>query len=496
RLRGMLAEAGCGVLLTQADAAARFADCGVRVLVLDGEVAFFRQAIAQSPPPEPGRHSRQLAYIAFTSGSTGVPKGVCIEHRSVMRLVRGTQYASFAPDDVFLQFAPLAFDASTFEIWGCLLNGASLAIQPPAAASLEQLGATLRRENVTTLWLTAGLFHQMVDHQLEALAQVRQVLAGGDVLSPRHVRRLLEQPGERWFVNGYGPTENTTFTCCYRINRPEQVGATVSIGRPIANTQVYLVDAAMNRVPVGVAGELLAGGDGLARGYLNQPERTAASFIDNPFSAEPGAGSTAPGIWPAICSGDLEFLGRADRQVKIRGYRIELGEIEAALAAYPGVRQALVQAVTDESGGQRLYAYLVAGEGGSAEAVRAFLAERLPEYMLPSRIFFLGELPLNANGKVDTAALPREAAPVAAAPAESAASPTEKALVDMWEAVFNRRPIGTDEHFFVDLDGDSLQAALLIGRIAGVFSVDLPMDILFDAPTIAELAVILDGQPG
>jgi len=239
----------------------------------------------------------------------------------------------------------------------------------------------------------------------------------------------------------------------------------------------------------------LAGGDGLARGYLNQPERTELGFVGHPFSDEPGARLYRTGDKARyLPDGSLEFLGRGDRQVKVRGFRVELGEIEAVLALHAKVREAVAQALTDEAGGRRIYAYLVLGEPADVEEIRAFLASRLPEYMLPSRIFLLDRLPLNANGKVDLAALPRDAPAAPPARAEPAATDAEKKLAPLWEAVFNRRPVGREEHFFIDLDGDSLQASLLVGRVAASFSVSLSMDILFEAPTIAALAALLDAK--
>jgi non-ribosomal peptide synthetase component F len=227
----------------------------------------------------------------YTSGSTGQPKGVCVEHRNVVRLVKNTDYARMV-GEVFLQFAPASFDAATLEIWGPLLNGGRLVVYRPGPTSLEELGALVERSGITTLWLTSGLFHQMVEHQLESLRGVRQLMSGGDVLSVAHCRRVLETLPETTLINGYGPTECTTFTCCYPMKSVEALGETVSIGRPIANTRVYILDRHREPVPVGVWGELYVGGDGVARGYLNSGDLTAERFVPEKSGRFPISGGS------------------------------------------------------------------------------------------------------------------------------------------------------------------------------------------------------------
>ena len=286
-------------------------------------------------------------------------------------------------------------------MWGCLLNGAQLVIFPPYIPALAELGQALRQCQVTTLWLTAGLFHQMVEDQLESLRHVRQLLVGGDVLSVSHVKEALQQLGGCQLINGYGPTESTTFTCCYLLRKdPSQVGRTVPIGRPIANTQVYILDRYGQLVPIGVPGELHIGGDGLARNYLNQPKLTAERFIHHPFSNEPGARLYKTGDlvrWRP--DGNIEFLGRLDHQVKIRGFRIELGEIEAVLGQHPAVQQSVVLAWEDALAEKRLVAYVVP-EWESAPTIselRRFLKEHLPDYMVPATFVMMELLPLTPS---------------------------------------------------------------------------------------------------
>ena len=344
RLRFLLADAQVGVVLTERRHLERWTPGGpATVVCLDSE----RAAIARMPqgPLQSGASAEHLAYVMYTSGSTGQPKGVAVPHRAVVRLVRDTNYFRGGPEEVFLQLAPMAFDASTFELWGALLTGSHLVIAPPGALSLEEIGRIVQQSRVTTLWLTAGLFHLMVDERLEDLRGVRQLFAGGDVLSVAHVKRVLrEVPGCR-LVNGYGPTESTTFACCHPITS-EDLQASVPIGRPIANTTVYVLDRRLNLVPVGIPGELYLGGAGLARGYLCRPGLTAERFVPAPATiAGDGPGGrlyrTGDRVrWRA--NGTLEFLGRLDQQVKVRGYRVEPGEIEVTLCEHPAVQGAAV----------------------------------------------------------------------------------------------------------------------------------------------------------
>jgi amino acid adenylation domain-containing protein len=321
-----------------------------------------------------------VAYIAYTSGSTGRPKGAAIPHRGVLRLVEGSfldapgdDPSGILPDDVFLQLAPVAFDASTLEIWGPLLHGARLALAPPGPLSLDALAAVLERHRVSVLWLTAGLFHQMVDHRPDALGRLRRLLAGGDVLSPERCRRLLDpRVADAAFrlVDGYGPTENTTFTCCHVLAPGDDPGAAVPVGRPIAGTEIFVLDADGRPVPPGVEGELFTGGDGLARGYIGRPAATAQAFVPHPFSAESGARLYRTGDRVRFrADGTLDFLGRIDFQVKVRGFRVEPGELAAALEGCAGVRRAAVVARPVETAGAkevRLDAYVVLDASAAA----------------------------------------------------------------------------------------------------------------------------------
>ncbi|PYS61631.1 MAG: non-ribosomal peptide synthetase [Acidobacteria bacterium] len=435
-----------------------------------------------------------LAYVIYTSGSTGKPKGVAVMHRNVVRLVKNTNYASFSADEVFLQYAPVSFDASTFEIWGSLLNGARLALMPAGKASLKELGDALKRYDVTTLWLTAGLFHLMVDDHLEDLRGLRQLLAGGDVLSVQHVRKVCEELKGCRFINGYGPTENTTFTTCFPVDDLTRVNGSVPIGYPISNTSVYVLDRYLNPAPIGVPGELYIGGDGLAQGYLDRPELNAERFVRDSFSSQSNARLYKSGdLVRYRTTGEIEFIGRIDNQVKVRGFRIELGEIEAALADHPSVREAVVVARKDESD-KHLVAYLTAREDRElkVDEVRDFLQQKLPNHMVPSLFVVLEKLPLSPTGKVDRGALPStngfmpKSARGFAAPSDE----LELKLTRIWEKVLNVRPVGVDDNFF-DLGGHSLLAVRLFAQIEKSFAKNLPLAMLFQAPTVKQLARVL-----
>ncbi|GEN10426.1 amino acid adenylation domain-containing protein [Myxococcus fulvus] len=433
--------------------------------------------------PQSGATASSLLYVIYTSGSTGEPKGVAIEHRNVVRLVRGASYADFGPEEVFLQLAPLAFDASTFELWGSLLNGGRLVVHPPHDPTLSQLATLVKQRGVTTLWLTAGLFHQFVDEDARSLAQVRQVLAGGDALSPGHVRRFLEVGGRR-LINGYGPTETTTFACCHSVERPQQVGESVSIGRPISNTTAYVVDTRGELVPEGVTGELWIGGEGVGRGYWNQPELTATRFVENRWG--PGRVYRTGDRVRWREDGTLEFLGRIDFQVKLRGFRIEPGEIESVLRRHPSVRDALVLVHEHGPGDKRLVAYVTVQPGGTPPT-RESLREHLPEYMVPSALITLESFPLTANGKVDRKALPAPEGLLPSTEYVAPRNPTEEQLADLWAEVLRVPRVGVLDDFFA-LGGHSLLATQLISRIRARLGVELPLRALFEAPTLASFA--------
>jgi amino acid adenylation domain-containing protein len=491
RLLTLAGEAGPRALVTLEPLLDRFPG-GLPAVCLDRD----RETLAaeRQTPPAGGATAGNLAYVLYTSGSTGKPKGVAVPHRGVVRLVRGGGFARLDAGQVFLQLAPLSFDASTLEIWGALCNGGRLVLAPSEPPSPAELGRLITRHGVTTLWLTAGLFHQMVDEEPASLRGLSQLLAGGDALSPSHVRRALAALPDGTLINGYGPTENTTFTCCHVIT-DAAADASVPIGRPIGNTTVVLLDRAGRPVPVGVPGELYTGGDGLARGYLDRPDLTAERFVPSALTGaqeEAGARLYRTGdLARRRADGTLDFLGRIDRQVKIRGFRIEPGEIEAALLTHPGVQEALVEA-RDIAGNKALVAYVAGEEPPSTAELRSFLGERLPGFMVPAAWIFLPALPLTANGKVDRKALAalrpeRSGAEAARAPRK----PAEELLAGIFAEVLEVERVGLEDNFFA-LGGHSLLATRVVSRVRSVFGVELPVRALFEAPTVESLAADLE----
>jgi aspartate racemase len=493
RLQLMLRDTGARVLLVHGELPAALPSEGMSVIRLDRWQGESRAGDDVPVPQVTGPEN--LAYIMYTSGSTGRPKGVMIPHRAVVRLVKGTDYCSFGPEEVFLQLAPISFDASTFEIWGALLNGARLVIAPPQPPSFEQLGTVIASTGITTLWLTSAMFNQVVDHRPDALRGVKQLLTGGDVLSVPHVIRFLEkQPGTR-LINGYGPTENTTFSCCYSISGVPPFAVSIPIGRPIANSRAYILDKQMTPVPVGVPGELCVGGDGLARGYLNLPDLTSGRFVHVALGGAEGSRLYRTGDRARFLpDGRIEFLGRFDDQVKIRGYRIEPGEIECVLGEHPSVGAVVVIVREDVQGEKRLVAYCVlrGGESATGPELLAYLKTRLPDYMVPSSAVILASLPLNASGKVDRRALPPpefpEAEPTDAQ--DSPLSPAEEALAGIWSEILGGASVGVNDNFF-ELGGHSLLAMRVISRVRDVFRIEIPLLTLFEHPTVAGLALAI-----
>jgi aspartate racemase len=496
RLAFMLKDTGASVLVT--DSRLDLQGLGwnpSRVICVDREAVTV--AAEDGKNPHSNATSEHLAYAIYTSGSTGTPKAVAIPHRGVVRLVRNPNYVEISGEDIFLQAAPISFDASTFEIWGALLNGSKLVILPPYMLSLEALGRTIEEEKVTILWLTAGLFHQMVDYQLPQLRGLRYLLAGGEALSVAHVLKALSGLGGCRLINGYGPTENTTFTCCYALPTDWGSGQSVPIGRPISNTQVFVLDERMQPVPIGMPGELYTGGDGLARGYLNRPELTKEMFVPNPFGPKESRLYRTGDLARWLPNGNLEFLGRVDEQVKIRGYRVEPGEVEAVLTQYPGVHQAEVVARPDKAGGKHLVAYVVtqAAEDFRSNNLREFLAAKLPPHLVPSHFVRLERLPLTANGKVDRGSLP-EPEPEKGNEVESSPprTETEEALASIWKELLGCKFIGVHQNLF-HLGCHSLLATQAVSRIARTMSVELPVRAIFEHPTIAGLAeAVTSGQ--
>ena len=496
RLVALLDDCAPLVVLTERALADALPALAAPVLSIDEEQA----ALAALPTTNLAAHGggRDLAYIMYTSGSTGAPKGVMVEHRGVLRLVIGSEYAPVAAGDCVAHCANPAFDASTWEVWSALLNGAKVQVIPQDVVfEPQRFAAALKQGGVTALWLTVGLFNGYSREIGASFGALRHLLIGGDALDPKTVRAVLEgdaAPGR--LVNGYGPTETTTFATTYEIAALAADARSVPIGRPIANTRIYLLDAHGQPVPQGVVGELHIGGPGVARGYLNRPELTAERFVPDPFSADADARMFRTGdLGRILPDGNIEFIGRNDSQVKLRGFRIELGEIEARLADAGPVLEAVVTVQNERSTGKRLLAYVTAKAGHTIDpaALHRQLGESLPAYMVPAAIVVLERLPLTSNGKLDRKALPVPGAD--AVPAPDYVAPVgeiEIALAAIWQALLGLEQIGRNDSFLT-LGGHSLLIMQLISRLTREMGVALKVRDIFDQPTLAGMALRVAG---
>jgi amino acid adenylation domain-containing protein len=433
RLRYMVDTAGCRLILGTARQLAPFEGSRAVLLDLDEHRDATRAAPAGAPRLE--RTSSDIAYVMYTSGTTGEPKGVAVKHHNISRLVINTNYVDISEDDVFLQLASVAFDASTFEIWGALLNGAKLVLYDRPHMDVRRIESIIKENGVSILWLSAGLFNQVTDTSASIFEPVKQLLVGGDVLSVSHVRKVMDTNPGCQLINGYGPTECTTFSVCFRITPQSLNGTSIPIGRPVSNSQAHILDEALCPVRPGETGELFIGGDGVSRGYLGSPQLTAEKFVDVDCGGTTQRLYRTGDLVSLGDDGNIYFLGRADRQLKIRGYRVEPAEIEPAILACPGITQAVVVGNAANQGDKRLIAYVVGTSGevpGSLE-LREMLAATLPGYMIPATFVYLDRIPLTPNGKVDRNALPKpEWKPLASSPSEAARTPMEQAVEAIW----------------------------------------------------------------
>ena len=440
-----------------------------------------------------------LAYINYTSGSTGQPKGVAIPHKAVSRLTKNNSYLQLHPIKNILHASSISFDAATFEIWAALLNGAKLVIYPEPTLSPKGIENIIREENIDTLFLTTSLFHMLVDEQPSTMQKVPFVITGGETLSAEHIKCAQKHCPETLFINVYGPTENTTFTTFEVIDKKtvENLNA-VPIGRPISNTTTYILDSQCKPVPVGVIGELHIGGDGLARNYMHRPALTAEKFIPDPFSQEPGQRLYKSGDLARYQeNGSIDFCGRIDNQIKIRGFRIEIGEIETHIDALPYISEAVVIAHSrDKSGSNHfLAAYVIAQQGNSIniEQLRGDLKSILPSYMIPSIFIPLDKLPINNNGKIDRKALPVPSTYLFESnDFVSASTPTEKQLAAIWANVLAlpAKNISVDHDFF-DLGGNSISVMRVISLCAKN-NLNISVKDLFEQRTISRLTQLME----
>ena len=479
----ILEDTSAKLLITQSDHIFDLDYYNGSVFAIDVQL----DGLEDSSSPVSINNSTDLAYVMYTSGSTGTPKGVLVEHRSVVRLVKDSNYVSFTGEETILSTGAVSFDATTFEYWGTLLNGGKLILCSTETLLDEQkLSQKILAEGVDMMWFTSGWLNQLVDKDLSIFAGLKTILAGGDKLSPSHIGMLRQAYPDLRIINGYGPTENTTFSLTYEI---KDIINTIPVGRPISNSTAYILDNAGHLCPVGVRGEICVGGDGLSRGYLNQPELTQEKFVFQQGQRIYKTGDL--GRW--LPDGNIEFLGRKDDQVKIRGYRIELGEIEKALQTHEAVDAVVVIAGTDASSEQQLIAYITGASELSAAELRTHIGKTLPSYMVPDHFVQLQAFPLTAHGKVDKRALPAAEGLGLENGTEYVAptTETEQKLATIWSEILGKEKISTKDNFF-EIGGHSLKATRLGSQIHKLFDVRVELKDLFSKVTIEEQAELID----
>lgn len=433
--------------------------------------------------------SEDLAYIMYTSGSTGQPKAVMIPQKSVVRLVKSANYYDFSSADKLISTGAFSFDATTFEYWGMLLNGGELILcDQDVLLQNSALQNEIRTRKANVMWFTAGWSNQLIDDNIQVFEGLETVLLGGEKLSPKHIQKLRNQYPNLQIINGYGPTENTTFSLTYDIKEATDL---IPIGKPISNSTAYILNEKLQLQPVGVVGEIYLGGDGLAKGYLNDLEKTAEKFIDNPYKkGEKIYKSGDLGMW--LTDGNILYMGRNDNQVKIRGHRIELGEIEQVLQTQDTIAQVAVTVKTIEKD-QTIVAYILPENGSvDKEALKNNLKQVLPEYMIPNHYVEVSEMPLNSNGKVDYKALPElQEADIIRTEYEEATTETQKQLVAIWKNLLQLEKVGVRDNFF-DIGGHSIKAIKMSHDISTVFDLDVSIKNIFVYPTIEQLAAQID----
>ena len=474
----------------------------ISILCIEQFQSLFKQ-INKIYNPKLTSSPQSLAYIIYTSGSTGQPKGVLIEHRGVVRLVKNTNYISITEKDYIAQASNIAFDAATFEIWGALLNGAGLVIVPKdILLNMLSLKETLLNSKINIMWLTAGLFNQIVQNDASIFATLDYLLIGGEALNTEFVNKVFSNKSlaPKYLINGYGPTENTTFTTCFAIQK-KRWHNTIPIGKPVSNSQNYILDKCMHPVPIGVVGELYAAGDGVGRGYLNRPKLTAERFIANPFVTNKDKKNRknlrlykTGDLCRYLSDGNIEYIGRSDFQVKIRGFRIELGEIESKLLKHPEIREVTVQAREDVPDNKYLAAYFIAENNNeiNVSELKNYLVETLPDYMVPTAFMQLEEFPLTPNGKLDRKALPVPeitSSKVFIAPRND----TEKAIASIWQEILKIDRVGVQDNFF-ELGGHSLLATQVVSRILHDLKQTVSLQEFFRNPTVEHLARVINSS--
>lgn len=485
RVKYMLKDSNTNILLVQSDLRDDLDGICENVLLLEDKTIYSNDNSSIGNI----NNSSNMAYVIYTSGSTGKPKGVIVEHKSIVRLVKNNEFITLVPDDKILQTGAVVFDASTFEIWGALLNGLTLyLVSDEVILDADKLEHTINENGITTIWLTSPLFNQLSEQNENLFLNIRNLIVGGDALSPKHINKVRKNSPKTKIINGYGPTENTTFSVCFTIDK--DYTDSIPIGKPISNSTAYIFNHQNKLQPIGIPGELFVGGDGVARGYLNQPELTKERFISNPFNSEDILYKTGDmAKW--LPDGTIEYLGRRDSQVKIRGFRIELGEIEQCISKYPNIMQAIVIAKEDKTLTKNLFGYFTANPKIDISELRAYLRERLPDYMVPSYLILLDKMPLTVNGKVDKRQLPEPNNDLDELSYEEPDNEIEKNLIEIFSNILGVTRVGKDDNFF-DIGGHSLSATILVNAIRKEFGVDISLKQFFSMPTVKDIANLIN----
>ena len=493
RLQFMLEDAGAKLLLTTPEQPQIPAN-DVEVIYLDEAWQQFEHESRENPVTN--TTAEDLAYVMYTSGSTGQPKGVAVTHRNINRLVRNTNYAELNENDRMAQVSNVSFDAATWELWGTFTSGGTLVgLSKETMLSPVEFKRAIAEQGITAMFLTVALFNQIAQSEPDAFAPLRYLLFGGEACDVQSVRRVVEHGKPQHLINICGPTETTTYSVWYDVEEVPPGARSIPIGKSVSNTEAWVLDQYGQVVPVGVHGEMYVAGDGIARAYLGRPDLTAAKFVPNPFSNKPGDRLYRSGdLVRYLSDGNIDFIRRIDHQVKLRGFRIELGEIEAALHEHPAVVESVVVVREDTPNDKRLIAYVVpsselqlAPEIQVVAQLRSWLRERLPDYFMPSFFVVLDKLPLTPNGKVDKRALPAPEGQQSEEALVTARTPEEQKVAEIWSDVLDLKPIDVEANFF-DLGGHSLLATRVVTRIRETFGIQLPLRVMFDSPTIAAVA--------
>ncbi|MEM8510683.1 MAG: amino acid adenylation domain-containing protein, partial [Bacteroidota bacterium] len=483
RINYLIKDAAIDILITTTEIIDRFSNVGVEApILLDVSSESIRKASKAPVTIDLSVHN--LAYTIYTSGSTGRPKGVQVEHNNIVSLATSCDYVQLNNETVWLSTGSISFDATTMDYWGTLLNGGKLVLaNTETLLATSSLKALILETKVTALFMTTSWFHQIAEEDLSVFASLDYFLVGGDITLYNYTNKLKEQYPELTIIHCYGPTENTTFSTTYPLEITKGI---LPIGKPIKNSYAYITDKNMNVVPIGVIGELVLGGTGVARGYLNNKELTNEKFIDSPFKEADRLYKTGD-LAKWLPDGNIEFVGRKDDQVKIRGYRIELGEIENTLSLVQGVRQCCILAKSDNRGDKRLIGYVVLEGELDKEALQQQLQQSLPEYMVPRLWVQLDEMPLTANGKLDRKALPKlDPSALSTKTYVAPRTETEEKLVAIWKELLGLEKIGIYDNFF-ELGGHSLLAVQLISRIRKEMDIEIAIQDVFELNCIEQL---------